>query len=235
MKLFFSLCLAASFLTAQAPNPAFAPIQDDPALPRVLLIGDSISIGYTLPVRRLLGVGRATERVLQELGITTVAELRAQPFELLTRRFGSHGRGLYQMSRGIDERPVRPHHERKSLGHERTYARDLAHLDQMDAQLQTLGEKVAAELVERRLKARTITLKVRYPDFTTLTRARTFAQPTTALRGIVLTAQELLRQTDAAKRHVRLLGVSASGLSHDGAPGQLWLFEWPLGAEETSK
>lgn len=96
MKLFFSLCLAASFLTAQAPNPAFAPIQDDPALPRVLLIGDSISIGYTLPVRRLLAGKANVHRIPVNAahtrnGVEKIAEwLGAGPWHVIHFNFGLH-------------------------------------------------------------------------------------------------------------------------------------------------
>jgi DNA polymerase-4 len=177
-----------------------------------------------LPVRRLHGVGPATEKTLNELGVKTIADLRALDLEILTRRFGRHGRGLYEYSRGIDERPVRTHRERKSLGHERTYATDIGSLAEMDAQIEYLSGLVADGLEEREIAARTITVKVRYPDFTTLTRSRTFETPTSSAPLITRTAKELLRQTDAAVRRVRLLGVTGSGLSQ-GEPEQLWLFD----------
>lgn len=177
-----------------------------------------------LPVRRIHGVGPATERALKELGVETIAELRAFDLDVLTQRFGRHGRGLYDYSRGLDERPVRTHHERKSLGHERTYSRDLATLGEMDAQLEDLSGRVAEGLTKRELAARTITVKVRYPDFTTLTRSRTLDQATASAALIARVARELLRQTDAGKASVRLLGVTGSGLSQ-GEPEQLLLFE----------
>ena len=176
-----------------------------------------------LPVRRIHGVGPATEKALRELGVETIADLRALDLELLKRRFGSHGQGLYQRSRGIDERPVRTHRERKSLGHERTYPRDLATLAEMDAQLEDLAARIAAGLERCELGARTVTVKVRYPDFTTLTRARTLEAPTSSPERIARVARGLLRQTEAARRKVRLLGVTGSGLSH-GEPEQLRLF-----------
>ena len=117
---------------------------------------------------------------------------------------------------------MRTHRERKSLGHERTYPRDLATLAEMDAQLEDLAARVAAGLERRELGARTVTVKVRYPDFTTLTRARTLPHPTASARRIARVARELLRQTEAATRRVRLLGVTGSGLSQ-GEPEQLRL------------
>jgi DNA polymerase-4 len=177
-----------------------------------------------LSVRRLHGVGPATEKALNALGITTVDELRRSGVEKLGRRFGRHGRVLWEMSQGIDERPVRTHRVRKSLGHERTYAHNLLHLEAMDAQLIDLAKKVSEGLRQRELMARTITVKARYPDFTTPTRSRTFDHPVVSAREIAAIARDLLRQTEAAQKTVRLLGVTASNLTR-GEPEQLLLFE----------
>lgn len=177
-----------------------------------------------LPVRRLHGVGPATEKALHRLGAETIADLRRLDLETLIRRFGKHGKGLYDYSRGIDHRPVRTERIRKSLGHERTYPRDLATLGEMDAQIHWLSEKVAQGLERRELTARTVTLKARYPDFTTLTRARTLDRPTATAGVIAAVAKELLRQTEAESHGVRLLGVTGSSLSH-GEGEQLWLFQ----------
>ena len=180
-----------------------------------------------LPVRRLHGVGPATEKALQELGVSTIADLRGLELEALRQRFGRHGQGLYNYSRGIDKRPVHTHRERKSLGHERTYATDIATLEEMDSQLEDLSRRVAAGLEKREIFARTITVKVRYPDFTTLTRARSLTRPTASADQIARIARELLRLTDAESRSVRLLGVTGSSLStdQDQGPRQLGLFD----------
>ncbi len=178
-----------------------------------------------LPVRRLHGVGPATEKALNELGVATIADLRGVELETLSRRFGRHGQGLYNFSRGIDRRPVRVDRERKSLGQERTYERDVESLDEMDAHLEGLAERVAKGLEKREIAARTITVKVRYPDFTTLTRSRSLERATASAEQIATLAKELLRLTDAANRKVRLLGVTGSGLSTgEEGPEQLDLF-----------
>ncbi|MEM7351109.1 MAG: DNA polymerase IV [Acidobacteriota bacterium] len=179
-----------------------------------------------LPVRRLHGVGPATEKALHEMDVKTIADLRAVELETLRRRFGRHGQGLYNYSRGIDQRPVRTDRERKSLGSERTYASNIQSLEEMDSQLEDLARRVAAGLERRDISARTITVKVRYPDFTTLTRSRSLEHPTASPAHIAATAMELLRLTEAETRSVRLLGVTGSGLSNgEDGPEQLDLFE----------
>lgn len=178
-----------------------------------------------LPVRRLHGVGPATEERLKNIGIKTIFDLRHYDTDELERRFGRHGMDLWRHAQGIDERPVRTHRERKSLGHERTYAQDLVSIDEMDAQIEDLSQRVVDGLQSRELRARTVTVKVRYSDFTTLTRSRTFSAPVDSLSAIGPAAHQLLRQTEAGQgRNVRLLGVTASGFEKDG-PTQMWLFE----------
>jgi DNA polymerase-4 len=125
-----------------------------------------------LPVRRLHGVGPATERALTALGIETVGQLRQRPLPQLVERFGRlHGRMLYEFARGVDDRPVVIHRERKSLGTETTYSADLVGSAVLEAELERLAEQVAEALLSRQLASYTLTLKVRYADFTTVTRA----------------------------------------------------------------
>jgi DNA polymerase-4 len=177
-----------------------------------------------LAVRRLHGVGPATESALSAMGVATVGDLRGKPLEILLARFRSHGRTLWEFARGIDERPVEPYHERKSLGTENTYEEDLSHLEAMDEQLEGMAQEVADGLTRRELVACTVTVKVRYSDFTTVTRAHTCAMPTARAGRIAATAKGLLRRTDAGRRRVRLLGVSASTLV-PASLQQLELFE----------
>ena len=177
-----------------------------------------------LPVRRLHGVGPATERALAAMGVATVAQLRVVPLRDLLVRFHSHGRTLHEYAHGVDERRVEPFHERKSLGTENTYRRDLSGLAPMDEQLDAMAREVATGLVRRDIAACTVTLKVRYPDFTTVTRSHTVRIPTADVGRIGATAKALLRRTDAARSGVRLLGVSVSTLV-PAAIRQLELFE----------
>lgn len=178
-----------------------------------------------LPVRKLRGVGPRTEEAMAELGIQTVTDLRRLSREELGRRFGRHGDALFEFARGIDERPVLTHRERKSLGHENTYREDLSDLDRMDAEMERFAAEVARGLTSRGLVASTFTAKVRYGDFTTVTRSRTVPAPTASADAIARVARELLRKTDAPRRPVRLLGLTASGLFGEEDERQLWLFE----------
>ncbi len=166
------------------------------------------------PVRRIPGVGPATAKRLAALGVETIRDLRELAEEELATRFGRHGRDLARRARGEDERPVRVDRERKSLSAETTYAQDLATLAEMDDELVRLADRVARGLERRDLSACTVTIKVRYPDFTTLTRSRTVDEPLLAAQTFGEIARELLRTTDAETRGVRLLGVGASGLVH---------------------
>jgi DNA polymerase-4 len=165
-----------------------------------------------LPVGRLHGVGPATARALAELGAETVAQLRALSVEQLAGRFGRHGRTLYEFARGIDERPVETLSVRKSLGTENTYAVDLVGRPAVEAELGRLAEGLATSLRRRELGGCTVTLKLRYADFTTLTRSRTFLYPLDEAAAIAACARELLTKTEAHARPVRLLGLTASNL-----------------------
>ncbi|HTQ79240.1 MAG TPA: DNA polymerase IV [Thermoanaerobaculia bacterium] len=176
-----------------------------------------------LPVRRLHGVGPATEKALVEMGIATVSDLRGRTVEDLVDRFGRQGRVLHEFAQGIDERPVEVHQETKSLSTESTYPVDLSTLAEMEKQIDGMGREVAAALAKHAVAACTITLKLRYADFTTVTRSRTMAYPVTEGEDIAACAKDLLAKTEAAKRPVRLLGVGASTLVR-GRLAQLPLF-----------
>lgn len=176
-----------------------------------------------LPVRRLPGVGPATGKSLERLSVETIADLRAVPLDRLQGLFGSHGRGLYNYARGVDDRPVRVSRQRKSLSSERTFSRDLETLDQMDAEMDRLAQQVSDGLRKRRISACTVTLKIRYSDFTTVTRSQTLGAPTADGALLARYAKALLRSSQAGERRVRLLGLGASNLVH-GELEQLDLF-----------
>jgi DNA polymerase-4 len=176
-----------------------------------------------LPVRRLHGVGPATEKLLAEMKIQTVADLRSLPVEDLVARFGKHGRVLHEFARGVDERAVETHQERKSLGTENTYAVDLDDYAEMLRELEKMAGEVAASLERRGMAGCTVTLKVRYADFTTVTSSQTLGAPSSDAATIALWARHLLQRTEASARPVRLLGVTMSSL-YQGRLEQLPLF-----------
>lgn len=210
-----------------APNKLVAKIASDHGKPDGLVVvrpGRVAEFLAPLPVRRLHGVGPATERALGELGVATVADLGRVPLDILTTRFGRHGGVLYEFARGIDGRPVDTRRVRKSLGTENTYRRDLTQLEEMRAEVRRMAAEVAESLERRELAGRTVTLKVRYDDFTTVTRSRTLAGPTAHAGVVAASATDLLAATDAHRRPVRLLGVTVSNLA-GGAVWQLPLFE----------
>lgn len=221
---------AATGLTVSvgvAPNKLVAKIASDHDKPDGLtVIGPKQVERFLapLPVRRLHGVGPASEQSLATLGIHTVAELRALSLDRLIERFGFWGRTLHQYARGIDPRPVRSHQERKSLSTERTFDVDLRHQDQIDRILSEMAEDLALGLQRRNLAACTITVKARYPSFETVTRSHTLQVPTAAAATVRGCALQLVRRTAAANRAVRLLGIGASNLL-PGDLEQLALFE----------
>ena len=209
-----------------APNRLVAKIASDFDKPDGLTVvrpGQVEAFLAPLPVRRLHGVGPATEAALAELGVTTVEELRRVPVEELERRFGRWGEALHRYAHGIDDRAVSIERERKSLGTETTYERDLRDLAAIESQIAELAAEVSESLRKRGLLARTVTVKVRYADFTTVTRGRTFAVAAADAPTLALHATALLRRTEAGRRPVRLLGVTASHLL-EGAPVQLALW-----------
>jgi DNA polymerase-4 len=209
-----------------APNRLVAKIASDFGKPDGLTVVRPEQVEAfmaPLSVRQLHGVGPATEKVLAEMGIATVEDLRRAPVETLARRFGKWGEALAELAWGRDERPVTLDRERKSLGTETTYARDLRDPAVVVGEVEKLAEEVAESLQKRQLLARTVTLKVRYHDFVTITRSHTLAVPCADAATLAVQAVSLLRKTEAARRPVRLLGVTASNLL-EGAPVQLALF-----------
>ncbi len=209
-----------------APNKLVAKIASDFDKPDGLtVVRPSRVEAFLAPlsVRALHGVGPATEEALRRLGVRTVEELRRLSLERLVERFGRHGQGLWEHARGIDERPVRIHRERKSLGKETTFREDLADVAAMERVIAELATSVAAGMERRGLGGCTVTLKVRYGDFTTITRAATRALPVSEGPEIAGVARELLHRTEAPRRPVRLLGVTVSKLVRT-EEGQLWLF-----------
>jgi DNA polymerase-4 len=212
-----------------APNKFLAKIASDLHKPDALVVVDPGRVAEfldPLPVCRLWGVGKVAEGVLGRLGIRTIGDLRRRPVELLVRTFGQSGRHLWDLAHGIDDRPVVPDREAKSVSHETTFPVDVADRDTLRAWLLELTEQVARRLRRHDLQGRTVQLKVRFDDFTTITRSQTLPGPTSATARLWDAAAVLLDRLPPAHRPVRLVGIGVSGLDRSDT-GQRSLFDGP--------
>jgi DNA polymerase IV len=170
-----------------------------------------------LPVWRLWGVGKKTEEAFAKAGLCTVADVVNAPDALLEHLTGSYAPRLKLLARGIDDRPVVPDMEAKSIGAENTFARDIADADALRAELDLLSERVAQRARADGMAGCTVNLKARYADFTTVTRAKTLTEATSDSIAIRDAARELLeKRLGREGRALRLLGVSLSNLAHTG-------------------
>jgi len=167
-----------------------------------------------LPVDALWGVGPVTARKLRDRGIERLVDVRRYDPPALREMVGGLADWLLQLASGIDNRPVVPNRESKSSGSENTFPEDLTNLDAMREEIAGMAANAAAWLGRKQLLARTVTIKVRYSDFTTITRSHT-APPTRDSATIVSRAVQLLDRTDARMRPVRLLGVSVHNLGDE--------------------
>ncbi|UKJ08883.1 DNA polymerase IV [Solitalea lacus] len=184
-----------------------------------------------LPVEKFFGVGKVTADKMKRMNIFTGADLKKLSEEQLTLHFGKIGRFFYKIVRGIDDRPVQPNRETKSVGAEDTFAYDLTDIDEMNAELDKIAQVVYNRLQRYQLKCRTVTLKIKYHDFKQITRNHSFAQGINDWATIALTAKELLLKTAPQEHKIRLLGISLSNFYETQAsmtklfnPSQLELF-----------
>ena len=165
-----------------------------------------------LPVDALWGVGPVTAKKLRERGIDKLVDVRTADPQLLRDTVGSLAEWLEQLARGVDNRPVVAEHDPKSSGSESTYAHDLTDIAEIRTEIEGMGRGAAAWLERKALYARTVTIKVRYSDFTTVTRSHT-EPPTRDVENIARRAVALLEKTEAGRTPVRLLGVSVHNLT----------------------
>ena len=177
-----------------------------------------------LPIERLWGVGRVTASRLRARGIETIADLATWEEAQLADTLGDIGRGLYDAARGIDPRPVHSGHEQRSISQERTFAQDETDADALEKLLLRMADELAGRLRGRNLVAQTVRIKLRHPDFTTLTRQRRLGQPTDQARIIFDEGQSLLRANWQAGQPLRLLGLAVANLL-DSSGYQLDLFD----------
>ena len=163
-----------------------------------------------LPIRKFFGVGPTTERRMANLGIRTGADLRRFPLEVLIRHFGKSGRYFHEIAHGRDSRPVEPHRERKSLGKEITLDRDVSDPETMREILARIAEQVEDAARKHDARGCTVTLKVRYHDFRSVTRSRTLPSPVFRAEETMALVPGLLAETRAGDLPVRLLGITLS-------------------------
>jgi DNA polymerase-4 len=166
---------------------------------------------HNLPVDALWGVGPVTAQRLRERGIEMLVDVRRAEMTVLREAVGSGADWLRALAHGIDDRPVEPHHEPKSSGSEGTYAQDISDINEIRAEIDQMARDAAGWLEKRSLLCRTVTIKVRYSDFTTITRSHT-SEPTCDADDIARRAVALVARTEAGSRPVRLLGASVHNL-----------------------
>lgn len=210
-----SLGVATNKLVAKIANNVGKAAMRGDAPPRALLVvppGEEAAFLAPLPTDALWGVGPKTAERLRALGIHTIGDIARWPERDLVRRFGKHGQELSLHARGLDDRPVVIEHERKSISQETTFVRDITDATLLRQTLLEQMEDVAAALRQRQLMATTVKLKIRWADFTTLTRQITLPQPTDEAVTFYAIACTLFDRVWEGQA-VRLIGVGVSGLS----------------------
>lgn len=182
-----------------------------------------------LPIGKFHGVGKATESKMHRLGIHTGADLREWTEPDLNRHFGKVGSFYYNIAQGVDERPVKTERISKSIGKEKTFEEDIDSVEWLADFVESLSDMVADRLQREEAEARTVTLKLRYDDFESITRSFTPGQPVSRAEEIAELAVQLLHQTEAGKRKVRLAGVTVSGFVRESGVHKGRQLQLPLG------
>ncbi len=196
-------------------NKTVAKIASDARKPDGLLVvapGAEAEFLAPLPIRALWGVGPKAEAALAAADIRTIGDLARADSVRLERLFGSRGRLLQETARGRDDRPVEPVRERKSIGAETTFARDLADGPELRAEMGRIADDVARRLHERHTRSRTVVLKLRYANFRTITRRTTRTDATSEAADILGAATSLFEKVAAPGDRFRLLGIQCSQL-----------------------
>lgn len=182
----------------------------------------------SLPIRRFFGVGKVTEKKMLNLGIRTGMDLERFSRKQLAASFGSSGSSFYDLVRGIDYRPVQPQRLRKSIGTETTLQSDIINLEEVLTIVERLSSQVGNSLKQKNSGGRTLTLKVRYEDFTTISRSCSRREGFFSHRDIWQHVPQLLAATEAGVRKIRLLGLTVSNLYSDEHPRPVKWKQLPL-------
>ena len=223
-----------------APSKFVAKLASAHGKPDGLLVvpaAQIVAFLHPLPVEALWGVGEKTGAVLNRLGLRTVGDLAQVSVETLQRALGpAAGAHLSALSWGRDDRPVIASEPDKSIGHEETFSRDIDDPEVVLREVLRLAERTAARLREQGYAARTITLKVRFSDFTTLTRSRTLPQVTDSGQEIYEIGRELFRKLGLQRARLRLVGIRAESLTPTGkATRQLMMGDRESGWREADR
>ena len=225
--------LEATQLTASAGvsyNKFLAKLASDVDKPdglTVILPEQALEFLGKMPIEKFYGVGPATAEKMHQMGVRTGAELRDLSEEILVRAFGKAGSYYFEAARGIDHREVTPSRERKSLGAERTFERDLVTEEDMLKRLDPITREVWEDLEKRDLHGRTVTLKIKYADFVQRTRSHSPGATVEDLETLWKIIRRLLREPELPRKPVRLLGVTVSHflkpLEEEGQASQMTL------------
>ncbi len=170
---------------------------------------------WPLPVRRMMGVGGKTAQLLEGMGVRTIGQLAKMNMGLLEHILGKQGIMMYEVANGVDNRMVEPVRESKSVGRETTFPKDISERYVLETILFTLADDVCHTLRATNLKGRTVSIKIRYPDFRSITRAQTLDGYTSSFEPVFEAVKQLMEHNYKDGTPVRLIGVTVSGLKKD--------------------
>lgn len=210
--------LAATTLTCSvgiAPNKFLAKIASDLNKPDGLTIIEEADVQAflrALPARKIPGVGQRTAGELKNIGVVVATDILRMPVRFWTKKFGKWGARLFEKAQGIDNSPVEPHSDPKSISAEDTFAHDVDSIPELEKMLLSQAEEVGRSLRKHGLRGRTVTLKLKYADFKTVTKSRTLPDPIDSTDVLFATSRRLLKELNPARK-VRLTGVGVSNFS----------------------
>lgn len=212
-----------------ATSRLVAKISSDQAKPNgILFVQPGLEAAFLAPleVGKIPGVGKVMDQKLQGIGVRRIGDLAAMPERDLARRFGKWGLALAGKSHGEDaggwfDSDIGERSDPKSISHEHTFGVDTKDLEQLETTLAHLSEKVSRRLREHGMRARTLQLKLRYSDFSTVTRAQTLQAPTQLDIDLVECSRRLLHDNWDRRQAIRLVGVHASGFTEESGQGNL--------------
>jgi len=206
------LCASVGIATGKVVAKVASELSKPDGLLEVAAGGESFFLA-PLPIAKLPGIGKKSERILTSLGIHSIGQLADLPLDMLKHHFGAFGELIHRHANGIDDRAVEPPAAAKSISRETTFGTDTKDRSLLKATLSYLSERVGSELRQRGKQAKCVTLKLRYADFTAITRRHTLRQASNTDQAILNTGLQLLKRTlYQEKQAVRLIGIGVSSL-----------------------